>query len=182
MPLYIALRVVSLNAATAFVVTGLICSLKVGVVLTSACLCIYVTTCRPLVWLSAAQQSISCPEQRIHNVRSLPPSAFFKCHRCLVKTHLLSICTTRASVVFAVFSCFLILPACKRHRWTRAKFFFIVCFIFLPTVCQRFSYVHGRADTASGIRGPPSAYPSITLSSRRLIRLQQEQISSTSIL
>lgn len=54
MQLYLVLIVVSLNAVAASAVTGLICSLKVGVVLTSACLCSFVATCRPLVWLFCA--------------------------------------------------------------------------------------------------------------------------------
>lgn len=123
--LYIVLKVVSLNAVVASAVTGLICSLKVGVFLTSACLCSYVTTCRPLVWLPAPQQSISRPEQRIHNVRSQPPSAFSKCHRRLVKTHLSPICTSRASVAFTVL-----------------KFFFLcVCVCFYLPACLQTSQV-----------------------------------------
>lgn len=33
----------------------------------------------------------------------------------------------------------------------------------MSAVCQRFWWVDGKADTALGIRGQPSAYPSITL-------------------
>lgn len=38
-------------------------------------------------------------------------------------------------------------------------------------MCQRFWRVDGRADTAVGIRGQPSAYPSITLSFPHSIHL-----------
>lgn len=174
MPLYVAL--VSLNAAVASAVTGLICSLKVVVVLTSACLCSYVTTCRPLVWLSAAQQSISRPEQRIHNVRSLPPSAFSNVTVALWRP------TVRPFARHVPQSClqfivvFFILPHVTGGR-SQVLF---VC--FLPTACQRFWHVNERADVALGIRVPPSAYLSITLPSHRLTCQQLEQISSTSIL
>lgn len=36
--------------------------------------------------------------------------------------------------------------------------------IWMSAMCQRFGWDDGRADTALGIRGQPSAYPSITFS------------------
>lgn len=173
MPLYIALKVVSLNAVVASAVTGLICSLKVGVVLTSACLCSYVATCRPLMWLSAAQQSISRPEQRIHNARSLPPSAFSNVTVALWRPtfrpfgrHVPQSCLH----FLVLFFVFLFYSAClQTSQVDEGKLFCLFVFVFLPTACQRFQHVNGRADAALGIRGPPSAYLSITLSSNPFV-------------
>lgn len=105
-PLHIALTVVSRRRGRGSCGRGpSFAVLKVGVALAPACLCGHVTTCRPLVWLSAAQQSISRPKQRIHNARAAS-ECFSKCHRHHAKTHLSPVCTSRASVVFAGgFSC-----------------------------------------------------------------------------
>lgn len=102
-------------AVVASAVAGLICSLKVGVVLTLACLCGHVTTFRPRVWLSAAQQCISCPKQWIHNACSAS-ECFSKCHCCLAKAHLSPASMSRTSVVFLGF-----------FKCANSKFF---CFVF----------------------------------------------------
>lgn len=131
-PLHIALKVVSRRRGRGSCGRGpSFAVLKVGVALAPACLCGHVTTCRPLVWLSAAQQSISRPKQRIHNALAAS-ECFSKCHRHHAKTHLSPVCTSRALVVIAGgFSC---APANVMFL-----FFFWVCFLFfLPAARQRF--------------------------------------------
>lgn len=127
MPLHIALKVVSRRRGRGSCGRGpSFAVLKVGVALAPACLCGHVTTCRPLVWLSAAQQSISRPKQRIHNARAAS-ECFSKCHRHHAKMHLSPVCTSRALVVFAGF----FFPA----RMLTPCFFFFGLFSFFYRQC-----------------------------------------------